>query len=401
MSSSVINLRRPLPGRMRIAPKAPEQRDIETQGSSDLLPDWIQERVTRASRNNKARKAIAELPVITRQLGRMVGAGLTLDEALEALASQTRNVGMAEVILDVRRRIEAGASFSAAIAAHPKVFSRLYLAMVTSGERAGLLPVVLDRLAKTLESTARLQRKLQSALLYPTLVILVALVVASFLLMTVLPVFADVFRTFGATLPAPTRLLIAAGTQARHYLPVTLMALGAATYLWLYFIATPFGRYLWDSWRIRLWVVGDIAHKLCLARFARTFGSLVRSGVPLLQALNIAARTAGNVMLEKAIQNAAVDIEQGETVSQALSKYPVFSDMIVRMVACGEQTGEVDNMLEHVADILDEETETAISGLMVLVEPMLIVFLGVVMGGMVVCMFLPIFKLPEIVGSSH
>jgi type IV pilus assembly protein PilC len=401
MSSSVVNLRRPLPGRMRIAPKVPEQRDLAARRGGGQLPVWIQDKVTKASQKSRARAAMTELPVFTRQLGKMVAAGLTLDEALEGLAGQTRNLAMAYVIQDVRRRVEAGASFSGAIAAHPKVFSQVYLAMVSSGERAGLLTEVLARLAKMLENSARLRRKVKSALIYPILVIIVALLVASFLLMSVLPVFGEVFRSFGATLPAPTCFMIALGTHAKHYLPVTLLASGALTYLWLYFISTPLGRYVWDSRRIRLPILGDIAHKLCLARFARTFGSLVRSGVPLLEALNIAAKTAGNVLLERAIKSAAVDIEQGQMVSYALSKHPVFPDMIVRMVASGEQTGEIDNMLENVADFLDEETETTIGGLTVLIEPMLIVFLGVVMGGMVVCMFLPIFKLPEIVGGSH
>jgi type IV pilus assembly protein PilC len=403
MASTVVNLRKPVSGRLRLgfAPEAPKPRHIEIPKSGGLLRVWIHERVNKASRHSKARVPLAELPVFTRQLGRMVAAGLTLDSALNALAGQTRNKAMAAVIQDVRRRIEAGASFSAAIAACPKVFSRLYVAMVTSGERAGLLPEVLDRLARTLESTVRLRRKVKSAVIYPIFVIIVALLVASFLLMSVLPVFGEVFRTFGATLPAPTRCLIEFGNLAKHWLPVTLLAMGAATYLWLYFIATPFGRFVWDSWRIRLPILGDIAHKLCLARFARTFGCLVRSGVPILETLDIASKTTSNVLLEKAIKRAAADIEQGETVSDALSKFPVFSDMIVSMVAAGEQTGELDTMLENVADFLDEETEIAIGGLTVLIEPMLIVFLGVVLGGMVVCMFLPIFKLPEIVNSGR
>ena len=403
MASFVVDLTKPISGRkrLRLAPEAPEPRKVGILPSSGLLPVCIRERLAKATAKHKAHVALTELPVFTRQLGKMMAAGLTLDSALGALAGQTRNEAMSVVVQDVRRRIEAGASLSGAIGVHPNVFSKLYIAMVSSGERAGLLPEVLARLARTLESTARLRRKVQSAVIYPIFVIIVALLVASFLLMTVLPVFSEVFRTFGATLPAPTRFLIAFGNLLKHSLPVTLLALGAATYLWLYFIATPFGRYVWDSWRIRLPILGDIAHKLCLARFARTLSCLVRSGVPLLEALDVASKTANNMLVEKAIKCATTDIEQGQTVSDSLSKNPVISDMLVCMVATGEQTGEIDTMLENVADFLDEETEIAIAGLTVLIEPMLIVFLGVVMGGMVVCMFLPIFKLPEIVTGTH
>jgi type IV pilus assembly protein PilC len=288
-----------------------------------------------------------------------------------------------------------------AIANHPKVFNQLYVSMVTGGEHAGLLPETLARLAKALESTTRLRRKVKSAVTYPILIILVALVVASFLLIAVVPVFGEVFQTFGASLPAPTRFLIALGNLARYAMPVALLVLDAATYLWLYFISTPFGRHFWDSLCIRLPVFGNIAHKLCLARFARTFGSLLRSGGPILEVLDITSRTVGNVVLEKAIKSAAAGVEQGLSVSGALGKHPVFSNTIVRMVASGEQTGDIDTMLENVADLLDEETEIALAGMTLLIEPILIVFLGVVMGGMVICMFLPIFKLPEIVNGTR
>lgn len=437
MSSSANVALKPFAGRSRqiVAAQAPESPVIEILPDRKLPPASIQEAVSEASPSKKGRVELTkllhftrqlgtkvaacvtrdseasrskkehvpliELMVFTRQIGTMLKARLTFVQALQTLEDLTRNQVMTGVIQNVRWRIEAGSSFSAAIAKHPKVFSELYVSMVIGGERAGLLPEILTRLASTLENTARLRRKVKSAVMYPIIVVIVALLIASFLLIYVVPVFGEVFRTFGATLPAPTRFLIAFGNLAKYTMPVALLALGAATYVWLYFIATPFGRHFWDSQRIRLPVFGDIIHKACLARFARTFGSLLRSGVPILEVLDIASKTAGNVVLEKAIKSAASDIEQGQTVSKAFSKHPEFSNTIIRMVASGEQTGDIDTMLEHVADFLDEETEIALGGLTSLIEPILIVFLGVVMGGMVVAMFLPIFKLPEIINSGH
>jgi type IV pilus assembly protein PilC len=355
----------------------------------------------KARRSRTKRVPLGELAVFTRQLGTMLAARLTLVMALRLLGQQTRSQTLGTAIQGIGQRIEEGHSFCEAIANHPHVFNRLYVAMITGGERAGLLPEVLGRLATTLENSARLRRKVKSAVMYPIIIIVVACLVVTFLLVAVVPAFGEVFKTFGASLPAPTRFLIALGHLARYLLPVGLVATGAVAYLWFCFIATPFGRYFWDSMRLRLPVFGKIAHKACLARFARTFGSLVRSGVPLLEVMGIASKTAGNVVLEKAIRSATKDIEKGQSVSSALGKHPVVSDMIIRMIASGEQTGEMDTMVEHAADFLEEEMATSLGGLTSMIEPLLIVFLGVVMGGMVICMFLPIFKLPEIVNNMH
>jgi type IV pilus assembly protein PilC len=216
----------------------------------------------------------------------------------------------------------------------------------------------------------------------------------------VVPVFGEIFASFGAKLPAPTQYLINISDFVKHYLVLVLVGGGGAVYGWLYFIKTPPGRHFWDARRIKLPVFGGIAHKICLARFTRTLASLIRSGVPILEVLQIVSQTVGNVIMEKAIKTAAVDIERGESISAALGKHPIFPSMIVRMVTAGEQTGKIDSMLERISDFLDEEIETTLSGLTALIEPILIVFLGVVVGGMVICMFLPIFKLPEIV-SKH
>jgi type IV pilus assembly protein PilC len=229
----------------------------------------------------------------------------------------------------------------------------------------------------------------------------VAILITIFLLVKVVPVFGEIFQSFGAELPRPTQFLINLSNVVKTFIiPIILGGIGAV-YGWLYFIKTPGGRKFWDSRRIKLPIFGSIAHKICLARFTRTLASLVRSGVPILEVLQIVSQTVGNVIMEKAIKTAASDIERGETISGALGKHPVFPSMIIRMIMAGEQTGKIDDMLERISDFLDEEIETTLAGLTALIEPILIVFLGVVVGGMVICMFLPIFKMPEIVNMKR
>jgi type IV pilus assembly protein PilC len=307
---------------------------------------------------------------------------------------------MRDVIKDVCTRVESGDSFSEALQKHPKVFSRLYFSMVSAGEQGGLLAEILARLATYLENTARLRKKVKSALMYPTVVTVVAILITVFLLVKVVPVFGEIYTGFGAALPGPTQFLINLSNILKSYFLLVLLGGGGVVYGWLYFIKTKPGREFWDSRRIKLPVFGVIAHKICLARFTRTLASLVRSGVPILEVLQIVSQTVGNVVMEKAIKVSMGDIERGESISAALSKHPVFPVMIIRMVTAGEQTGRIDNMLERIADFLDEEIETTLSGLTSLIEPILIVFLGVVVGGMVICMFLPIFKMADIINAK-
>jgi type IV pilus assembly protein PilC len=322
-------------------------------------------------------------------------------QSLQGLADQTTNKIMRDVIKDVCTRVEGGDSFSEALQKHPKAFSRLYVCMVAAGEKGGLLAEILARLAVYLENAARLRKKVKSAMLYPTVVTIVAILITIFLLVKVVPVFGEIFQSFGAELPAPTQALINVSNFVKRFILLILLGGGGGVYAWLHFIKTPPGRKFWDSRRIRLPVFGVIAHKICLARFTRTLASLVRSGVPILEVLQIVSQTVGNVVMEQAIKTAAVDIERGESISVALGKHSIFPSMIIRMITAGEQTGKIDAMLERISDFLDEEIETTLSGLTALIEPILIVFLGVVVGGMVICMFLPIFKMPEIVNMKH
>jgi len=379
---------------------ATEQAAIAALLNRNLLVVSIQEKVGKKGRTSGGKVALADLVVFTRQLATMIDAGLAMVQSLQALADQTTNKVMRDVIRDICTRVEGGDSFSEALQKHPKAFSRLYVCMVAAGEKGGLLAEILTRLAVYLENAARLRKKVKSAMMYPTVVSVVAILITIFLLIKVVPVFGEIFQSFGAALPAPTQFLIDLSHFVQKFILLILIGGGGAVYGWFYFIKTPTGRSFWDTYRIKLPVFGSIAHKICLARFTRTLAALVRSGVPILAVLQIVSQTVGNVVMEKAIRVAALDIERGESISAALAKHPVFPVMIIRMVTAGEQTGKIDNMLERIADFLDDEIETTLSGLTALIEPILIVFLGVVVGGMVICMFLPIFKMPEIVSGN-
>src|SRR4051812_31242994 len=377
-----------------------EQAAIAALLNRNLLVVSIQERIARKGKTAGGSVALADLVVFTRQLATMVDAGLAMVQSLQALAEQTTNKVMKDVIKDVCTRVEGGDSFSEALIKHPKVFNRLYVCMVGAGERGGLLAEILARLATYLENTARLRKKVKSACMYPTVVTVVAIGITVFLLVKVVPVFGDVYKGFGSKLPGPTQMLISFSEFVKSYILYIMAAGGGLIYGWFSWIKTKKGREFWDGVRIKLPIFGSIAHKICLARFTRTLASLIRSGVPILEVLSIVSNTVGNVIMEKAIRAAAGDIERGEGISVALGKHPVFPPMIIRMITAGEQTGKLENMLERISDFLDEEIETTLNGLTSLIEPLLIVFLGVTVGGIAICMFLPIFKLSELVGKK-
>ena len=282
---------------------ATEQAAIAALLNRNLLVLSIQEKVGKQGRTSGGRVGLADLVIFTRQLATMIDAGLAMVQSLQALAEQTTNKVMRDIIHDVCARVESGDSFSEALQKHPKAFSRLYVCMVAAGEKGGLLAEILARLATYLENSARLRKKVKSAMMYPTVVTIVAILITIFLLVKVVPVFGEIFTSFNATLPAPTLYLIKISNFVKHYLLLFLLAGGGAVYGWFYFIKTPAGRLFWDSRRIRLPIFGVIAHKICLARFTRTLASLVRSGVPILEVLQIVSQTVGNVVMEKAVQD--------------------------------------------------------------------------------------------------
>ena len=374
-----------------------EQAAIAALLNRNLLVVSIQEKMGRKGKTAGGKVALADLVVFTRQLATMLDAGLAMVQSLQGLAEQTTNKVMRDVIKDVCSRVEGGDSFSEALVKHPKVFNRLYVCMVAAGERGGLLAEILSRLATYLENTARLRKKVKSAMMYPIAVTVIAIGITIFLLVKVVPVFGDVYKGFGQKLPGPTLALINVSNIVRDYILYILPAMIGIVYGWIAYIKTKPGREFWDRTRIKIPIFGIIAHKICLARFTRTLSSLIRSGVPILEVLQIVSGTVGNVVMEKAIKVASGDIERGEGISTALAKHPIFPSMIIRMITAGEQTGKIEQMLERISNFLDEEIETTLSGLTSLIEPLLIVFLGVTVGGIAICMFLPIFKMSELI----
>ena len=379
---------------------ATEQAAIAALLNRNLLVVSIQEKISKKGKTQGGKVGLVDLVMFTRQLATMVDAGITIVQSLQALAEQTNNKVMRDVIRDVSTRVESGESLSESLQKHPKAFSKLYVSMVGAGEKGGLLAEILGRLATYLENTSRLRKKVKTALMYPATVTCVAICITIFLLVRVIPTFKDIYSSFNAKLPAPTMFMIGLSEIVKKYLLLLIAAAGALVWAWLYFLKTKTGRTFWDDRRIKLPIFGPIAHKICLARFTRTLASLVRSGVPILEVLQIVSQTVGNVMMERAIKTAATDIERGEGISNALGKHPIFPSMIIRMMRAGEQTGNIDNMLERISNFLDEEIEATLSGLMSLIEPLMIVVLGVIIGSMVVCMFLPIFNLANIVNGN-
>ncbi len=338
-----------------------------------------------------------DLVVFTRQLATMMDAGLPLVQTLTALEEQTDNLIFKPVLRTVTTKVEQGQSFSQALAEHPKVFTKLYVSMVEAGETGGLLAEILDRLASYLESTARLKKKVKSAMSYPVIVCFIALSIALFLIVKVIPIFAGIYKDFGAQLPAPTQILIDISDFVRAYFVLAIAAMGGVIFGFIKFKQTRKGMAIWDRAKLRMPVFGKLVHKIAISRFSRTFAALLRSGVPILETLRIVGQSAGNTVVERAVERTATSIERGDNLAVALGQHPIFPPMLVRMVSAGEQTGKVDVMLEKISDFYDEEIEATLSGLTSLIEPLLIVFLGVVVGSIVICMFLPIFKLNQIV----
>jgi type IV pilus assembly protein PilC len=344
-----------------------------------------------------------DLVLFTRQLSTMIEAGISLVQALTALYDQCdpkRQKSLRHIISDVTTRVQGGETFHESIAKHPRVFDRLFVSMVKAGEHGGLLAEILDRLAGFLEASARLRKKVKSAMTYPVIVICIAFAITTFLIVKVVPIFGEIFADFGSKLPAPTQFLIDVSEFMRgewYFLILGAFGLFFGTRM---FLRSTRGKQLWDRWKLKLPIFGPLIHKICMSRFARTFAQLIRSGVPILEVLDIVGGASGNHVVETSIQGVGADVEKGDNLSVALSKKPIFPPMMLRMVAAGEATGKIDTMLEKMADFWDEEIEAMLDALTSLIEPLLIVFLGVIVGGIVIAMFLPIFKLNEVVSQS-
>jgi len=339
-----------------------------------------------------------EIVVFTRQFATMIDAGLPLVQCLEILASQQDNKAFKKTLTEIRQSVEGGLTFAAALKQHPKVFSGLYANMVEAGEAGGILDTILNRLAQYMEKAMGLKKRVKSAMIYPSTIITVAVVVVIFLLIFVIPTFKAMFEGFGATLPLPTVIVLELSRIARQYFLVVLGVVVAAVVGLRYWYSTPAGKLTVDSLLLKAPVFGILIRKVAVAKFTRTLGTLISSGVAILDGLEITARTAGNKVVENAVMRTRASIAEGKTISDPLKASGVFPPMVVQMIAVGEQTGALDAMLGKIADFYDDEVDTAVTNLTSLLEPMLMVFLGVVIGGVVIAMYLPIFKLVTVVG---
>ncbi len=347
-----------------------------------------------------ARKIVAkELPGFSRQLSAMLGAGMSIVASLEALEEQTANPNFKAVIGGLRGGIEGGAAFSEALNNYPSIFDDLYVSMVRSGEMGGQLAETVARVATFLESSAKLKRKVKSAMTYPTVVFCISIALAAAMILFIVPVFAGMFEDFGGDLPAPTKFLISLSDLTRAYILYAIPALIIAGFLFRRWAKTPGGAMAVDRFKLKMPVIGPLLQKVSMSRFSRTFAQLLRSGVPILHALEIVASATGNLVVANVIHHSQKQVEGGEPLSAALKNKPVFPGLLVRMLAAGEKTGRVDEMMDSIADFYDDEIETALAGLTSMIEPFLMVFLGVVVGGILIGMFMPIFKLGEIVSQ--
>ena len=339
------------------------------------------------------------LPSFSRQLAAMLSAGMPIVASLEAQEEQADNPNFKVVILQIKRSIENGAAFSEALRQFPSIFDGLYCNMVKGGETGGQLAETIARLAGFLEASARLKRKVKSAMMYPVIVLSIAMIIATGMILFIVPVFGDMFADFGADLPKPTQFLLDFSDFLKAngwWLSIVIVGSVIGFKKWK---QTPKGGYAFDKFTLKAPVFGELNKKVAAARFARTFGQLIRSGVPILNALQIVAGATGNAVCELIIMNARENVEKGEPLSNALVNQTVFPVMLVRMMQAGEKTGKVDEMMDSIADFYDDEVDTMLQGLTSLLEPLLMVFLGVIIGGIVLCMFLPIFKMGEVVGG--
>jgi type IV pilus assembly protein PilC len=346
-----------------------------------------------------------ELSVFTRQFSVMIDAGLPLVQCLEILAQQQDNKYFQQVLLQTRQDVEEGSTLAAAMTRHPKVFDQLYCNMVDAGETGGILDLILQRLSTFIEKIVKLKRDIISAMIYPVAVILLAIVAVAVIMIVVIPQFQNIFLGLlgpGEQLPLPTRIVVGVSNFLAGWGGLSMLAVIIGTSVGVsYYYKTPGGRWNIDKILLKLPIFGDILRKIAVARFSRTLSTLLSSGVPILQSLDITARTAGNVVIEKAIEKVRAGVERGESFVDPLKATEVFPNMVAQMIGIGEQTGALDAMLGKIADFYEQEVDSAIANLLTLIEPALIAFLGVTIGSIVIAMYLPLFTLIGKLSNGH
>lgn len=355
-----------------------------------------------AKKKNKGkggRVKLDDMVIFSQQMSVMIRAGLPLIEVLDILAEQTERRSLANTVRQVERDVEAGNSLTEAMAKHPNVFNQFYLSMVRAGEASGMLDTILDQVATYMERVASLQRKIKSAIMYPAVVTIVALGITCFLLVQVVPVFQDIFEGFDAELPLPTKVTVAISDFIQKRWWLILIMLIAAFVIFHNWGKTKSGRYAIDKFYLNMPIFGPLILKSSVAKFCRTLGTLIRSGVNILYALEITAKTAGNSVIEAAVYKTRASIQAGESLTKPLAEANVFPPMVTRMIDVGERTGALEGMLVKIADFYEDQVNAMVAGLTSLIEPLLIVFLGVVVGFIVISMFLPMFKMIEVVSG--
>lgn len=338
-----------------------------------------------------------DLAIYTRQFSTMVDAGLPIAQCLQILSEQSDSKTLRDVTARIAVDVQGGATLAESFGKYPRTFDHLFTNMLAVGESGGVLDVVLQRLSGYIEKAAKLKGKVKSAMVYPITIIGVACLVIIFMMVFVLPTFANMFRNMGADLPLPTRIVMWMSDMTRRYIIFIVAGIGAALYALRRYYNTEHGSMLIDTFALKVPVIGMLIRKVAVARFTRTLGTLISSGVPILEGLLITARSAGNRVVEKAVMQARQHVTAGGTLAEPLKSTPVFPPMVVHMISVGENTGALDAMLAKIADFYDDEVDAAVSALTSLLEPMMIVFLGVVVGGIVVAMYLPIFKMVTLV----
>src|SRR2546428_1424626 len=334
-----------------------------------------------------------DLVIFTRQFATMIDAGLPLVQCLDILASQLDNLAFREVLTKVKVKVESGSTLADALGDHPKVFDTLYTQLVAAGEIGGILDTILNRLAAYIEKNEKLKSKVKGAMVYPSIVLTVAIGVTVVLLLFVTPTFEKMFKDFGGAMPAPTQIVIDLSKFLQNYIGYLVAFVIALVIAFRAWITWPRGREQWDAFVILTPIFGPLVRKVAVARFTRTLGTMISSGVPILDALELVAKTAGNAVVEKAIRYTRLKIAEGKTIVQPLSETKVFPPMVVQMIGVGEATGAMDQMLSKIADFYDDEVDAAVSALTTLIEPVMMVFLGGVVGGFLVAMYLPIFSI--------
>jgi type IV pilus assembly protein PilC len=334
------------------------------------------------------------LQIFARQLATMIEAGVSVVAALVTLEEQTDDKYLKEVVAEVRADVESGMIFSRALGRHPKVFDRLFVAMVAAGESSGTLDIVLDRVATQIEKATKLKRRVKGAMVYPAVVISFASLVLTFMLMFIVPVFQKVFDELNGQLPTPTKIVIGMSNALRGYWFIIFPTIGLIIYLIRRFKRTPEGTQMWDRFKLRVPMkIGDVVQKIALARISRTLATLVAAGVDIITALDIAAGTAGNWVLETALQRTSQRVHEGVPISIPLAEDDIFPPMVGQMVKIGEETGELDKMLSKIADFYEDEVDASIESLTSIIEPLLMICVGAMVGAIVIAMYLPMFKL--------